>query len=113
GNWDLNQLDLNGDGMFTGTGELSDRRTHNVVNEITARDTDDNGTNNFSLTYDAVGNLTSDGDAYTFVYDPFGRLRFIKDRFGPPNTIAEYRYNGLNQRLSWIYDTDADGDVDG
>ena len=59
GNWDLNQLDLDGDLNFNEAGELNDDRTHNVVNEITARDTDDNGTNNFSLTYDAVGILSS------------------------------------------------------
>jgi hypothetical protein len=44
GNWDLNQVDLNGDVDFVDANELNDDRTHNVVNELTARDTDDNGT---------------------------------------------------------------------
>jgi len=27
--------------------------------------------------------------------------------------LAEYRYNGLNQRITWHYDADNDADVDG
>ena len=40
GNWDREKLDLNGDGDFVDTDELDDTRTHNEVNELTARDTD-------------------------------------------------------------------------
>ncbi len=54
GNWDLHRLDLNGDGDFIDTGELDDRGTFNVVNELTARDTDDDTNDDFTLTYDAA-----------------------------------------------------------
>jgi len=112
GNWDLFQLDLNGDNDFIDTDELDDDRTHNNVNELTARDTDDNGTDNYTLTYDANGNLTDDGNQYLYVYDAFGRLRQVKSKsFGNP-LVAEYRYNGLNYRITSHQDTDTDGDVD-
>jgi len=62
GNWDLHRLDLNGDGDFVDTGELDDRGTFNVVNEQTARDIDDDTSNDFTLTYDAAGHLTDDGE---------------------------------------------------
>ncbi len=110
GNWDRAKVDLNGDGDFTDAGETDDTRTHNVANEMLTRDTDTNGTANYTLTHDAVGNLTDDGQSYKFVYDVWGRLRMIKNQSN--NLVAEYRYNGLNQRLSWHYDTDADGDCD-
>jgi len=55
--------------------------------------------------------MTDDGQSYKFVYDVFGRLRQIKDQSS--NLVEEYRYNGLNHRLSWHYDTDIDGDCDG
>ena len=44
-------------GDYVDTGEYNDDRTHNDANELTARDTDDNGTDDFTLTYDKVGNL--------------------------------------------------------
>jgi len=37
-------------------------------------------------------------------------LRTVKSQAGA--TKAEYRYNGLNQRIAWHYDVDADNDVD-
>ena len=111
GNWDHVKLDLDGDGSFTGTDEYDDDRTHNVVNELTARDTDNDTTDDFTLTYDEVGNLTDDGENYEYVFDAFGRLREVKDT-GDQSTVAEYEYNGLGYRITWHYDADADGDVD-
>jgi RHS repeat-associated protein len=111
GNWDRDKLDLDGDGNFTGTGEHDDDRTHNDVNELTARDTDDDGTDDHTLAHDLVGNMTDDGKAYKFVYDPLGRLRKILDR-SDDSLVAEYRYNGLGHRISVHEDTDDDGDVD-
>jgi len=69
------------------------------------------GTNNFTLTYDAAGNLTDDGEAYEYVYDGFGRLRQVK-RTDNQNLVAEYWYNGLNHRITMHNDTDSDNDVD-
>ena len=110
GNWDLFRMDLNGDIDFSDAGELDDDRTHNVVNELTGRDTDDNGTDNYTLVYDAVGNLTDDNENYKYVYDVWGRLMEVKNQ--SDTLIAEYDYNGLGYRVHWHYDVDADGTLD-
>ena len=112
GNWTYAKLDLNGDGVFTATGEYADDRTHNDVNELTGRDTDDNGTDDFTLVYDEVGNITDDGEHWEYEYDALGRLRKIKDT-SDQSLIAEYEYNGLGHRVSTHQDTDLDGDTDG
>ncbi len=112
GNWQRRRLDLNGDGVFTGTGELDDTSTFSLANELKARDTDSNGTVNYTLGYDKAGNQTDDGQHYTYVYDAFGRLRQVKNR-SDSSLVAEYRYNGLGFRIGWYYDADADKDVDG
>jgi RHS repeat-associated protein len=111
GNWDDVLLDLDGDGVFTGTDEYKDDRTHNDGNELTGRDTDDSGSDDFTLTHDQVGNLTDDGEHYEYEYDAFGRLRKVKDT-GDQSLVAEYTYNGLGYRIGWHYDVDADGTVE-
>jgi RHS repeat-associated protein len=111
GNWELFKRDLNGDLNYTGTNELKDRRTHNVVNELLTRDIDDNSSVNFTLVYDDNGNLTDDGEHYTYEYDAFGRLRKVKNR-STTALVSEYRYNGLGHRIGWHYDVDADGTVE-
>ncbi|MCL4742605.1 MAG: hypothetical protein KJZ54_10425 [Phycisphaerales bacterium] len=111
GNWDLHRLDLNGDGDFLDSGELDDRGTFNVVNELLARDIDDDTSDDFTLTYDAAGHLTDDGENHEYVYDAFGRLRFVKDT-SDQEVVAEYTYNGLGYRTGWHYDVDADGTVE-
>ncbi|MCA9307712.1 MAG: hypothetical protein KDA16_14375, partial [Phycisphaerales bacterium] len=58
GNWDHATLDLDGDGTFTDPDEYADDRTHNDVNELTGRDIDDSGSDDYTLSYDEVGNLT-------------------------------------------------------
>jgi hypothetical protein len=74
-------MDLNGDNDFVdGGGELDDARVHNVANELSTRDTDSNASVNYTLTHDAVGNMTDDGMSYKLVYDVWGRLRQIKDQ---------------------------------
>ncbi|MCB9609471.1 MAG: hypothetical protein H6716_22960 [Polyangiaceae bacterium] len=112
GNWDLAKLDLNGDGDWSDADEYEDDRTHNEVNELTGRDIDDSGSDDFTLVYDEVGNLIDDGAGYKYVYDPMGRLREVLDR-SDDSLVAEYRYNGLKYRVSEHVDTDVDGDVDG
>jgi len=112
GNWDHATLDLDGDGTYTGTDEYDDDRTHNDVNELTARDTDDDGADDETLAYDEVGNLIDDGADYDYVYDVFGRLREVKNR-STAALVAEYVYDGLGRRIGVHQDTDTDGDVDG
>jgi RHS repeat-associated protein len=111
GNWDYDKVDLNGDSDFVDTDEVNDHRTHNVVNELTGRDTDNNASDNYALVYDAVGNMTDDGKDYEYEYDAFGRLRKIK-KTTDQSLIAEYRYNGLGYKIAVHADTDIDGDVD-
>ena len=112
GNWDLAKLDLNGDGDWSDADEYEDDRTHNKVNELTGRDTDDSGSDDYTLAYDEVGNLVDDGESYKYVYDPMGRLREVLAR-SDDSLVAEYKYNGLRYRVSEHLDTDDDGDVDG
>ncbi|MEE8153797.1 MAG: hypothetical protein V3T53_02430 [Phycisphaerales bacterium] len=111
GNWDQVRLDLNGDNDFVDANEYDDDRTHNDANELTGRDTDDNGTDDFTLTYDAVGNLTDDAENYEYEYDPFGRMRKVKNT-STQALVAEYTYSGLGHRIGWHYDVDADGTVE-
>lgn len=111
GNWSNHKLDLNGDSAYGGADELNDTGTFNTVNELTARDKDTNASNDYTLAYDAVGNLTDDGENYTYGYDAFGRLVTVKNR-STSAVVAEYKYNGLNQRIGSHDDTDASGTVD-
>jgi RHS repeat-associated protein len=111
GNWDVDKVDLNGNDNWSDSGELNDTRTHNVVNELTARDINSDSVNDYTLSYDANGNMTDDGKDYTYVYDAFNRLRTIKNRANT-NLLAEYRYNGLGHRIGVHEDTDSSGLVD-
>jgi YD repeat-containing protein len=111
GNWDVDKVDLNGDGDFVDTDEVNDDRTHNDVNELTGRDTDDNGTDDFTLAYDAVGNMTDDGEDYEYEWDAFGRLRKVNNT-SDQSLVVEYKYNGLGYRIAIHEDTDDDADVD-
>ena len=110
GNWDREKLDLNGDGDFVDAGELDDTRTHNVVNELTGRNTDSSGGDEYTLAYDGDGNMTDDGKDYEYVYDVWGRLRKVNNTTTHA-LVAEYRYNGLNHRIGVLEDTNNDGSV--
>lgn len=88
GNWELFKPDLDGDLNYTDALEMKDRRTHNVVNELLTRDIDDNSSVNFTLGYDDNGNLTDDGEHYTYEYDAFGRLRKVKNRSTTASSFA-------------------------
>jgi len=119
GNWLRRRLDLSGDGSFTGTGELDETNTFNLVNELLARDLDSDTNDDETLVYDKAGHLTDDGRHYTYEYDAFGRLRRVVNR-DTDDLVAEYRYNGLGFRTGWHSDVtddgttgDPDGVVDG
>ena len=110
GNWEHVKLDLDGDGSYGGTDEYDDDRTHNEVNELTGRDTDDNGSDDHTLVYDEAGNLPDDGESYKYDYDVWYRLRKVNKQSDA--LLAEHRYNGLGHRIAEHTDTDVDGDVD-
>jgi RHS repeat-associated protein len=111
GNWSQNRFDLNGDGDFTDAEELDELRDHNAVNEILDRDTNGDSTPEFTLAYDAVGQLTDDGEDYKYTWDAFGRMRKILKR-SDDSLVEEIRYNGLGFMIGEHYDADEDLDVD-
>jgi len=110
GNWNRDKVDLNGDADYLDAGELDDTRTHNAVNELLTRDTNTSSPAEFSLTYDAAGNMTDDG-VYKYEWDAFYRLRKVKNQSNV--LVSEYWYNGLGYLVTRHQDTDVDGDVDG
>jgi hypothetical protein len=113
GNWEHVRLDLNADNDYIDANESNDDRTHNLANELIGRDTDDNGFDNFTLAYDKIGNLVADGTDRFYIYDAFGRLRKVEAYSEPTNIlVAEFRYNGLGQRIGNWHDNNLDGKVD-
>jgi hypothetical protein len=105
GNWATRIVDLDGDGGYNGAGELNELNPltgvsahFNNANEWRKRDTDGDGTDDRTLDYDANGNLNDDGADYEYVYDAWNRLATVYER-GTTNVVAEYRYNGLGQRI--------------
>ena len=108
-------VDLDGDLDWSGPGEFQDDSAFNAANELLERELDTDDTAGYVATYvqthNKKGDLTDDGRHYKLVYDPFGRLRFVK-RTDNQAVVAEYRYNGLGFRVGWHYDVDADGTVE-
>jgi len=113
GNWDANDLDLDGDGQLNDPGDREEVRTHNLVNELDAMAVynDMSLVGNYALAYDAVGNLLDDGEEYEYVWDGFGRLRKILDT-SDQSLIAEYTYTGLGYLTGVHENTDGDTDTD-
>lgn len=94
---------------------LTQTRTHNTVNEITAIG-QTVGLDWEDPTHDANGNMTTIpqsealDDGYTATYDAWNRLVKLTNDADSDKTVAEYEYDGLNRRiLKHIYD---DGSLD-
>lgn len=111
GNWLNHRLDLNGDGAFTGTGELDEENTFNLPNELIERDIHGDTSVVYELVYDKNGNLTDDEEDYEYEYDAFGRLRKVYAT-GTSDLVAAYTYNGLGFRIGWHSDVTDDGTND-
>ena len=125
GNWELFKRDVNGNNTFSDSGDFNDDRTHNVVNELTARPPhiiDDDGTDDYTLTDDATGNLAADGENYSYVYDAWYRLRKVLDSTPhddrprrPPTTgdpsLPDVTCSGNIHRNGHHDDVDGDGTV--
>jgi len=111
GNWKRSKLDLNGDGDFLDTDELDETREHNKVNELEARDVDSDASADYTLAYDAAGNMTDDGEDWKYEYDAFYRLRKVRNQ--SDTLLAEYRYNGLGHMIGVHEDVEPDNDLDG
>lgn len=84
GNWSQYTTDSNA----TSPWDTTDNRTHNAVNELTARSTP-----SATLAYDDAGQMTDDGASYKYVYDAFGRLVEVKNQSNA--TVATHRSNAL------------------
>ncbi|MFM7213877.1 MAG: RHS repeat-associated core domain-containing protein [Verrucomicrobiota bacterium] len=89
----------------SGTTQLNQNRTHNVVNEITDI-TETTGTAWPTPTFNAPGNMTLApqpkklGDSYDFKYDAWNRLTEIKPTGG---TVEEaYQYDGAFRRVTKV-----------
>jgi hypothetical protein len=96
-------------------GEMNDTRTLNKRNELTSRsvyDKDNPSTPaTITLTYDKNGNLTDDGELYSYQFDAFNRLTQVKKRVSPYPVVANYTYNALGQRVSEQYDCSDSGNT--
>ena len=102
GNWNVRDIDRDGNGTdeVNDLNPLTGANPHfNNANEWTARDTDADGTDDLTLTYDANGNLTDDGESYVYAYDAWNRLVGVDNRTTDA-TVTRHRYNGLGQRIS-------------
>ncbi|UYV13452.1 MAG: hypothetical protein NCW75_04005 [Phycisphaera sp.] len=102
GNWATRVIDRDDDGTndVNDLNVLSGASAHfNNANEWIKRDTNGDGTDDLTLDYDENGNLIDDGADYDYEYDAWNRLATILER-GTANVVAEYRYNGLGQRIT-------------
>ena len=79
-------------GNWTGltTNGVTQNRTANAQNELTQ-------VGAANLTYSATGNLTTDAQGRTLVYDPWNRLVSVSHAAG--TEVARYEYDGLNRRI--------------
>jgi YD repeat-containing protein len=105
-------LDMNGDGVYTGTNEYDDARTYDSANNLAGRDLDSDPsttTNNLTLTYDNAHRLVDDGQNYKYQYDAFGRKRKVTNRLTLA-LVEERTYDGLNNIIGIHYDNNSSSD---
>jgi YD repeat-containing protein len=84
----------------SGTTDLNQTRSHNMVNEIEVI----SGTPGWASppSYDAAGNMTSfpqpanPSNAFTATYDAWNRMVSVSNSSG---TVATYQYDGSNRRI--------------
>ena len=90
----LDAIEPSGNETFEDGGTYTYQQATNKLTQVT-------GELNVVYGYDANGNITSANNR-TFVYDLSNRLIRVEDN---GTTIAEYGYNGLNQRIKKILPT--------
>ena len=98
GNWSSHSIGDNSGG----NNELAETGTFNTANEWTGRTrtTPSGSPTSDTLTYDKVGNMTTNGKGEKFVYDGFGRMREVRVTGESDRIKSAYRYNGLGMRIS-------------
>jgi RHS repeat-associated protein len=95
GNWKTSNFTLVGSGGSTPIAEV---RQHNYVNEITTiKDTGGTPTST-PYTYDACGNLLSDG-VNLYNYDVFNRMQQVTS-IATSNILVLYAFDGINRRAA-------------
>ena len=112
GEWLTASLDLDNDGLFTGVGESSDARDYDIDSKLESIDTDGDQQGDVLPVYDEVGRLLNDGEAYSFVYDAFGRIQSISS-VPTGQLLAEMHHNGLGYKIAERRDDNLDGAVNG
>ena len=80
------------------TDGVPENRTANAQNQYTT-------VGSAALTYSGTGNLTTDHEGRTLVYDAWNRLFSLKNSGG--TLLARYGYDGLNHRITEQVATDA------
>lgn len=129
GNWEIHQLDADGDGSFAGSIDRDEPDAYSLysnANELKERRSTKAGSDydHYDYTYDLNGNLIGEDLALVragppattinvergFVYDPFGRLVRLTGALG--TTVCNYRYNGLGYRIMSQSDENLDEVID-
>jgi len=85
------QFDALGNWTSVTTNSAAQARTANAQNEVTK-------VGGKSLAYSRTGNLTTDEQGRTLVYDGWNRLAAVQTSDG--TEIARYEYDGLNRRIT-------------
>ena len=107
GNWASRSYDYDGSGSPDFAEDNTPVATYfNTANEWILRNV--TGGTPVALAYDANGNMIDDGEHYTYTYDAWSRLVAVHTTGGSPALVAEYRYNGLGQRISESDGTDTE-----
>jgi len=71
---------------------------------------DDDGSDDYTLTSDAAGNLTDDGESYEYVYHAWSRLRKVKNQSA--ELVSEHWHNGLGYRIAFQHDADGTNGIE-
>lgn len=114
GNWQGHDLERTGSNPpnYSDAGEFRATGIFNIINEMTSleKDIDNDSVTDITYTrsYNDRGDLTDDGENYTYTYDVLGRLVEIRNRT-TNDLLSQYKYNGLGYRTGERIDSDADG----
>lgn len=114
GNWQTHDLERTGSNPpnYSDAGEFRATGIFNLVNEMTSLelDTDNDTVTDITYTraYNGRGDLTDDGENYTYTYDVLGRLVEIRNRT-TNDLLSQYKYNGLGYRTGERIDSNSDG----
>jgi RHS repeat-associated protein len=118
------QLDQAGNWLYykrDQAGSTKDDWQNNVANAINqyTKVASKDGTYDWEPTLNSKGFPTQDDKGsvalnlgYTYVFDAWDRLRYIKTNPGihaVPAVVEEFRYNGLGHRIAWHYDVGQNG----